>query len=649
MNACPCSEQLRQLLAERLSDADRDGVEAHVEGCPVCQGTLEELTVGVTRGGGRSEGAAESWSRHEPDSGFLRRLGGKTPQTDVPADEARDFLGPAEGPGELGRLGPYRVLEVLGSGGMGVVFRAEHLRLGRAVALKALRPALAASASACERFRREARAAAGISHDHVITVYEEGEDRGLPFLAMPLLAGETLEVRLQREGRLGVAEVLRIGREIAAGLAAAHAHQLIHRDVKPANVWLEAPGEPGPSTTGGRVKLLDFGLVRALDGDARLTQSGLVAGTPHYVAPEQAGGEPLDGRADLYGLGVVLYRMLTGRTPYAGNSMLSYLESLASGPPPPPAAVEPAVPEALSNLVLRLLARSPADRPASAAALVAELAALQHILEIPSETPGTPVSSVPSRVETVAQESPPGQPGKRRWAIVAGVAAAVLLGLAALVPYLPTGHRPPLDTRPETPAAATAPAARVQVVRIDAEHFTGDTGERCGLLGVDSFVTHRDDSVKVASRLSRPAAAYLISFSPDGGEELLYPEEDAPPPEEDRPRYPWRPEDRAKVYALDDGEGLQVFAVVVLRRPMPYREWKARRGPGPWTTQAAPRDVVWWDDGMAIERQTADDRRKGRDVPGASQVAALTDWLKKAPEVETAAALGFAVVGKNRR
>jgi hypothetical protein len=309
------------------------------------------------------------------------------------------------------------------------------------------------------------------------------------------------------------------------------------------------------------------------------------------------------------------------------------------------------VPEALSNLVLRLLARNPVDRPASAAVLAAELAALQPTLEAAPEPTGVPVSSAPSGVETLSPELPRVQPPRRRrrWVIAAGVAGVGLLGLAAIASYLSTDHRPPLDTRPETPLIVTpAPPAKVQVVRIDAEHFT-DTGESCGLLGVDSFVTHLKDSVKVAARLSHPAAAYLISFRPDGEEELIFPDEDAPPPEDDRPRYPWHPEDRARVIELNEGEGLQVFAVVVLRRPLPYREWKALRGLGPWKKQDAPRDVVWWDDGTSIERQTADDRRKGKDVPGAAQVAALTDWLKKAPEVETVAALGVAVVGKNKR
>jgi serine/threonine protein kinase len=184
------------------------------------------------------------------------------------------FLSPAEGPDELGG---FRVLRLLGAGGMGLVLEAEDVRMRRRVALKVLRPAIAREPQARERFLREARAAGKLSHDHVLTVHQVGEDNGVPFLAMPLLRGETLEQRLQRERRLPLPEVLRIGREIAEGLAAAHEQGLIHRDVKPANVWLEAPK--------GRVKLLDFGLARAQSGEARLTATDAAIGTPSPSAP----------------------------------------------------------------------------------------------------------------------------------------------------------------------------------------------------------------------------------------------------------------------------------------------------------------------------------------------------------------------------
>ena len=253
-----------------------------------------------------------------------------------PNRELYDFLAPAEQADELGRLGPYRVLKVLGAGGMGVVFRAEDPGLQRLVALKAMLPALACSPSAKERFFREARAAAALKHPHIVTIFQVGEDRGAPFLAMEFLEGEPLDERLKRETRLPLPEILRIGREIAEGLADAHEKSLIHRDIKPANIWLEGKK--------AHVKILDFGLARAMDDQAHLTQSGAIIGTPAYMAPEQACGKPVDHRCDLFSLGCVLYRMCTGEMPFKGNDTLAILSALALDNPAPPRSLNAEVP-----------------------------------------------------------------------------------------------------------------------------------------------------------------------------------------------------------------------------------------------------------------------------------------------------------------
>ena len=197
-----------------------------------------------------------------------------------------DFLAPPREPGELGRLGPYQVRKVLGAGGMGVVFLGHDPLLERPVALKAMLPMLAVSPSAKQRFLREARAAAAIKHDHIVTIYQVGEDRGVPFLAMEFLEGESLDDRLKRESRLPVKELLRIGREAAEGLSAAHERGLIHRDIKPGNIWLE--GERG------RVKILDFGLARD-DGQRASDPVGRHCGNPG-VHGSGAGGRPARGR-----------------------------------------------------------------------------------------------------------------------------------------------------------------------------------------------------------------------------------------------------------------------------------------------------------------------------------------------------------------
>src|SRR5205823_7891046 len=164
-----------------------------------------------------------------------------------------------------------------------------------------------------------------------------GEDRGVPFIAMPFLKGEPLDERLNRDQALPVAEVLRIGREAAKGLAAAHAAGLVHRDIKPANLWLESlPGEPGALAPGFRVKILDFGLARVAADNAQLTQQGAIVGTPAYMAPEQGAGKAVDARCDLFSLGCVLYRLCTGQAPFKGTDTVSTLVAVAMDNPPPP-------------------------------------------------------------------------------------------------------------------------------------------------------------------------------------------------------------------------------------------------------------------------------------------------------------------------
>jgi len=278
---------------------------------------------------------------------------------------AFDFLAPPQGPGEIGRLGGYRILKVLGQGGMGVVFQAQDVRLDRLCALKTMLPELALKPGMKERFLREARAAAKLEHDHIIPIFQVDEVNGVPFIAMPFLKGASLEDWFRQKQKAGSKtplterQILKLGREIAKGLAAAHEQGLIHRDIKPANVWLDAGA-------GGRVKILDFGLARLSEGEQHLTQSGFILGTPSYMAPEQAQGFQLDGRADLFSLGVVLYRLCTGELPFTGDNPMSVLMALASHQPPPVRDLNPAISPALAELVMGLLVKDPAQRIGSA-------------------------------------------------------------------------------------------------------------------------------------------------------------------------------------------------------------------------------------------------------------------------------------------
>src|SRR5262245_34986204 len=223
------------------------------------------------------------------------------------------FLTPSNHPGSLGRLGHYEVQEVIGHGGMGIVLRAFDEKLHRVVAIKVMASSLATSGTARQRFLREARAAAAVSHDHIVTIHAVEQSGSLPYLVMQCISGASLQERIDRTGPLALHEVLRIGMQTAAGLAAAHAQGLIHRDIKPANVLLENGIE--------RVKVTDFGLARAA-ADASISQTGIVAGTPQYMSPEQAQGRALDARSDLFSLGSVLYAMCTGRSPFRAETTI---------------------------------------------------------------------------------------------------------------------------------------------------------------------------------------------------------------------------------------------------------------------------------------------------------------------------------------
>jgi serine/threonine protein kinase/Leucine-rich repeat (LRR) protein len=274
-------------------------------------------------------------------------------------------FGPPVEPGEVGALGPYRIIKQLGKGGMGAVYAALDTRLDRKIALKVMLPSYAAIPSAKDRFLREARAAAKVSHDNVVTVHEADDRNGVPYIAMQYLEGYPLDEYLKKKGEMAMPQILRIARETAAGLEAAHKLGLIHRDIKPGNLWLEAPN--------GRVKLLDFGLARPVDSDVELTKSGVVVGTPAYMSPEQAQGERVDARSDLFSLGVLLYRLSTGQLPFPGNTTMAVLMALGTKDPVPVRSLKPELPEVFARLVHDLLAKDPARRPESATEVIRRL------------------------------------------------------------------------------------------------------------------------------------------------------------------------------------------------------------------------------------------------------------------------------------
>src|SRR5262249_42432329 len=310
-------------------------------------------------------------------------------------------------------VGRYEGSRVRGGGGMGVVLKAFDAALHRVVAIRVLAPQLATSAAARKRFEREARAAAAISHEHIVAIYAVEETKGLPYLMMEYVAGVSLQERLDQRGVLELKEVLRIGMQTAKGLAAAQAEGLVHRDIKPANILLYNGVE--------RVKITDFGLARAAD-DASLTQSGYVTGTPQYMAPEQARGDAVDHRADLFSLGSVLYALCTGRPPFRASTALAVLRRVSEESPQPLAEINPDVPRWLIEIIEKLHAKSPAERFQSAQE-VADLLG-QHLAELQrtGEVGGQKTKPQPSQAARSA-------PSARRFRWVR--AAALFLPLIA--------------------------------------------------------------------------------------------------------------------------------------------------------------------------------------------------------------------------
>ena len=429
-----CSDdQLRFLLQ---SDSDEDSADfrtaaTHVDACGHCQTRIEELAAQ----GGEWDEAHEMLvgvdEVRQQGSGLTRSASWNAQRwqrrpTAWTESMARQILSPPSHPEMLGRIGRYEVERLIGAGGMGVVFKAFDTELNRPVAIKVLAPFLAGSGAARKRFAREARAAAAVVHEHVVAIHNVETEEESPFLVMPYVAGESLQTRLDREGTLDVCEVLRIGMQTASGLAAAHAQGLVHRDVKPSNILLEEGVE--------RTLLTDFGLAQASD-DASLTHTGYHPGTPQYMSPEQARGDAVDARSDLFSFGSVLYTMCTGRPPFRAETSYGILRRITDTEPRPVREINPEIPDWLERVIQKLQAKSPEDRFQTAAE-VAELLeeCLAHVqqptaVRLPAEC-RVPPSDAKLSVVTRGQ------------AVLVGVVATSLVLGAVFVPGLLTPPEP---------------------------------------------------------------------------------------------------------------------------------------------------------------------------------------------------------------
>jgi serine/threonine protein kinase len=398
------------------------------------------------------------------------------------------YLEPSTKPGSLGRLAHYEILEVVGHGAFGTVLRAFDDKLQRVVAIKVMAPELASTSPARKRFIREAQASAAIRHENVVSVYSV-EEKPIPYLVMEYIPGVNLQQRLDERGPLDVATVLRMGTQIAEGLAAAHAKDLIHRDIKPGNILLETGMRD-------RVKITDFGLARAAD-DASMTQSGTIAGTPMYMAPEQALGHKLDQRADLFSFGSVLYQMVSGRPPFRASSTLAVLKRLTEDTPRPIREVIPETPVWLCDIITKLHAKNPDNRFQSAREVADLLADCEEKLKTNSKV--TVINSIPERKQAFSL----------RWMLATAGLLIVIVGMLGLYDWLsqrPQGTPDPI--KPVTTAKSSP--ATVPIVPVTdgwVQLFNGKD-----LTGWRTHPEQRGDwEVKDGVLVGSKVASYLFS------------------------------------------------------------------------------------------------------------------------------------------
>ena len=443
-----CSDAPLRVMLDSDQQADHFAkLLEHVAQCPHCQRRLEELAADQDHWSRAAMELAEfSSSDRLWESDSLSSIHDRQSfhsSLEWSESMARQLLSPPTHPEMLGRIGRYEVERLIGSGGMGIVFKANDTELNRPVAIKILAPYLAGNGTARQRFAREARAAAAVVHEHVVPIHNVETDGQSPFLVMRFVAGESLQKRIDRDGPLDTRQTLRIAMQVAAGLAAAHAQGLVHRDIKPSNILVEYGVD--------RSLITDFGLARAAD-DASLTHSGYHAGTPQYMSPEQARGEATDARSDLFSLGSVIYTMCTGSAPFRAETSYGVLRRITDNEPRKIQEINPDVPAWLSAIVAKLMAKSPELRFQSANELVGVLeACLAHVqqpaaINLPSSVAALPGTHV----------------GRRRtrplYRFLAGWAGLACLSILAVARLMPTGPVHPSDATTQSQTSTSKPA-----------------------------------------------------------------------------------------------------------------------------------------------------------------------------------------------
>jgi len=586
-------------------------------GEPVPSRLLRELLAlefELSRRDGRSADLNAYLARFPDRAETVREVfGGET--VTAPCGET---VGPVVGEGQAASPEGYELLRALGEGGQATTYLARDRALQRLVALKRYHGV--ASVGRREAVLNEGRALARVRSPFVAPCYGV-ECRGDEIdLVVEYVPGRPLS-ELTADERADMGRCARLVEQVAGGLAEVHACGLLHRDIKPQNIILGDDGKP---------RLVDFGLAVPVASEALQE----VSGSPRFMAPEQARGqgERVDARTDVFGLGAVLYYLVTGRPPHDGKTLVEVLEHARDAPIVPPRRINPRVPLALERVCLKAMAADPQSRFPSADAL-------RHAL--------------------------------RRYLLtrrVAPVLAAAALILALLVPVwafwprparrLPDGPGRAIagrETNQPLPEPKQPPQAGLKVTRFEIPHFPklgekSDDLKAAGLLGRKSFTAHIEDDVTVQAELSEPAYAYLIAFRPDGTDELCDPEDDnTPPAKKQQPLYP-PPAKSDERYRLSEGAGLYAFVLVVSRRPLPpYREWKQRIGATPWAAKMpCEPGVVWRDDGHGLQTLLADDtagtRGKGAKARVSGEpVAKLASWLRGLPGIDAVTLEAFPV------
>ena len=485
--ACDQS-RLDAFLNGTLTEQAESELTQHLGQCSDCARELEKRAAEPSRWNDAKDHLSECVSTEIQRSGQVKH-GDSLP---LSVRQVLGMLDPTDDPGYLGRIGGYEVIGVVGSGAMGVVLKAADRPLDRVVALKVMNPSLASCGTARQRFAREAKAAAGVLHPNVIAIHGVSIDHALPYLVMPYVKGSSLRQRIDKQGPLSLTEILRIGSQVAAGLAAAHQKGLIHRDIKPSNIMLDVGVETAVIT--------DFGLARTID-DATMTRSGAITGTPEFMSPEQARGDSIDCSSDVFSLGSVLYSLSTGQRPFRAQTSFGVLRRITDEEPTPIRDVSPDIPKWFCQIVNKMHAKSPDDRPAAGEVRDLLEGCLAHVYQ-PDRIP------LPDRLSATARTQPTffTKPFIFRAITIMTISTLALL-IAAMIP---SSSSEPENSIP--PRSANQQAAESKATVFETLNLTFPDSDRRGKLVIDinrGFVEviGHDKSEVIIEILNPPSSA----------------------------------------------------------------------------------------------------------------------------------------------